>query len=155
MILVTVGTLPFTRLIRKMDEIAAQIEEEVIMQIGKDCYVPENADYFTFRGYVEMQELCKRARLVVCHGGVGSIVTAIEGGAAVVAVPRSKEHGEAVDDHQQEIVRLLAEEGKIIAASDVDELSTFLKLDSDRPAFSRVNGQLTHFLKRYVDSLGP
>jgi UDP-N-acetylglucosamine transferase subunit ALG13 len=153
MILVTVGTLPFTRLVRKMDELAAQIEEQVLMQIADDSYLPTNADYFDFRGYAEMQKACKQARLVVCHGGVGSILTAIEGGAIVVAVPRRREYGEAVDDHQQEIVKLLAEEGKIIAAEDLVELRTLVEPEIDHLAPSQLDAQLSLFLEHYIAHL--
>jgi UDP-N-acetylglucosamine transferase subunit ALG13 len=47
MIFVTVGThyQGFDRLIRKMDEIAGKIEEDVIMQIGSTQYKPINAKY--------------------------------------------------------------------------------------------------------------
>lgn len=153
MILVTVGSLPFTRLVRKMDEIAAQIEEGVVMQIANDSYLPENAEYFRFQSYVEMQKLCKRARLVVCHGGVGSILTALEGGAPVIAVPRSKRHGEAVDDHQLELIKLLAEEGRIVAVDEVDELSRVLNLESNRFATPRLENQLSLFLRHYIVDL--
>ena len=152
MILVTVGSLPFTRLVKKMDKIASQIEEEVIMQVADDVYLPENAEFFRFQSYVKMQELCKQARLVVCHGGVGSILTALEGGVPVIAVPRSKRYGEAVDDHQQEIVKLLAKEGKIIAVDEVDELFMVLELESNHLAPPQLDNQLGSFLKYYIAS---
>ena len=42
MIFVTVGTHDqgFKRLVKKMDEIAGQIDEEVVMQIGSTDYKP-------------------------------------------------------------------------------------------------------------------
>ena len=153
MILVTVGSLPFTRLVRKMDEIAAQLEEEVVMQIANDSYVPENAEYFRFQSYIEMQKLCRQARLVVCHGGVGSILTALEVGAPVIAVPRSERHGEAVDDHQLELVKLLVEESKIIAVDEVDEIPRVLELESNHFAPSRLGNQLSLFLRHYIVGL--
>ena len=49
MILVTVGThyLSFDRLIKKIDEIALSIDEEIIAQIGNSKYKPKNIKYFT------------------------------------------------------------------------------------------------------------
>ena len=48
MILVTVGTHPqgFDRLVRPMDELAALLEEEVIIQFGSSSYEPSTPGAF-------------------------------------------------------------------------------------------------------------
>ena len=129
MIFVTVGNhyQGFERLIRKMDEIAGNIDEKVIMQIGYTKYKPKNAECFDFiESYKEIQELNRKARGVVCHGGAGVIITALEQGTPVIAVPRLKKYGEHTDDQQLDIVNAMAKEGKIIAVYDVNDLEDAL-----------------------------
>ncbi len=106
MIFVTVGlhNQGFDRLIKKMDEIAGTIDEDVIMQIGHTNYTPKNATYFRFKDdFSEIVNLNKNARLVVCHGGAGSIIAALEQKTPVIAVPRLKKFREHLNDHQFEI----------------------------------------------------
>ena len=48
----------------------------------------------------ELVEHVRRARVVVSHAGVGSVLTALANGKRPVVVPRLHRFGEAVDDHQ-------------------------------------------------------
>jgi UDP-N-acetylglucosamine transferase subunit ALG13 len=116
----------FDRLIREMDEIAGRIAEEVIMQIGETAYEPKNARYFRFASKEEMDQLYEDARVVVCHAGVGSILTALEQGKPVIAVPRRKKYREHVDDHQLDIAGEMEKEGQITVAYDIGELEDVL-----------------------------
>lgn len=116
-----------------MDEIAGRIDEKVIMQIGNTKYKPKNAEYFNFKNYEKIQKLNKRARIVVCHGGAGTIITALEQGTPVIAVPRLKKFGEALSDHQLDIVNELAKDMKIIAVNDIEHLEkTILNFDGSQ-----------------------
>ena len=128
MIFVTIGTMyGFPRLIKEMDDIADGIDEEVIMQIGETIYEPKNTKYFRFTSREEMNQLYKNSRIVICHAGVGSILSAIEYAKPVIVIPRRKEYGEVIDDHQLEIARELENEGIINAVYDINELRNILK----------------------------
>ncbi len=144
----------FERLIKKMDEIAGRIDEEVIIQIGSTNYVPENARYFRFASKEDIDQLYERSGVVVCHAGVGSILTALEHGKPVIAVPRRKEYGEAVDEHQVDISRELEKEGRITVVYDVCKLEDML---TNRSAESAVkagkNKKLVRALREYILSL--
>ena len=74
MIFLAVSTFGFERLVKKMDEIAGSIDEEVIMQIGRTEYIPQNAKYFNFTTEEEFKVLCQKARVALVHGGVGTIM---------------------------------------------------------------------------------
>ncbi len=152
MILVTVGMHPmgFERLVRKMDEIAAELEDEVIMQIGGTKYAPRNAKHFNFTTEQEMRELCQKARIVVTHGGVGSILEAIKSEAIVIAVPRLKKLGEVIDDHQSCLVRELEKEGKLAAVYDIDMLEEALQRENVEPSKLANDRRLINALKDYV-----
>jgi UDP-N-acetylglucosamine transferase subunit ALG13 len=62
--------------------------------------------------------LVRRARVVVCHAGVGTILTALANGRRPIVVPRLARHGEAVDDHQVALARRLADVGLVLLAED-------------------------------------
>jgi UDP-N-acetylglucosamine transferase subunit ALG13 len=156
LIFVTVGNhyQGFERLIRKMDEIAGMIDEKVIMQIGYGKYKPKNVEYFDFiESYKEIQELNQKARVVVCHGGAGAIITALEQGTPVIAVPRLKKYAEHTDDQQLDIVTAMAEEGKIIAVYDVDKLEKVLKSIGKKSIEIEKDRRLVNFLKDYLSNL--
>ena len=75
----------------------------------------------------EMKKLINQANIIITHGGVGSIITAITKGKKVIAVPRLKKYKEHVNDHQTEIVEAFNREGYIIGIQDVSELEDALK----------------------------
>ena len=143
----------FDRLIKEMDEIAGRIDEEVIMQIGETAYEPKNARYFRFASKEEMDGLYDDARVVVCHAGVGSILTALEHGKSVIAVPRREKYGEHIDDHQLDIAREMEKEGRITVVHDVRELEGALGGVSAASGIKVGSGQLVEALKRYLGEM--
>lgn len=155
MIFVTVGSLPFTRLIKKMDEFAAQTDEEIVMQIADDTYLPKNTVFFDFGSFDTMRELSKSARVVVCHGGVGSILSALEQGTNVIVVPRKKAYGELIDNHQTELITRLAGEKKIVDVDDLDDLPAELRVKRSQIQSFEIDKRLKNFLCGYVSDLEP
>lgn len=155
MILVTIGMLyGFDRLIKEMDEIAGRVGDEVIMQIGETVYEPKNARYFRFVSAEKMDQLYEDARVVVCHSGVGSILTALERGKPVIAVPRLQEYGEHVDDHQLDIAGEMEKEGRITVVHDVGELEGALGgIDTASEAIFENKGKLVKALKIYLEDV--
>jgi len=113
----------FPRLLQKMDEVATSLNEEVVMQVGHTGFQSKNARSFVFTNdATEMEELVRRSRLVVCHGGVASIMLALRMGKPVIAVPRLRRYHEHHDDHQIEVVQALARQGRIVAIYDIEDL---------------------------------
>ena len=155
MILVTIGLLyGFDRLIGEMDEIAGRIAEEVIMQIGETAYEPKNARYFRFASAEKMDQLYEDARVVVCHAGVGSILTALEHGKPIIAVPRRKKYGEHVDDHQLDIAGEMEKEGAIIAIYNISDLEKALHSIGANPVhIGSERMRLVNALRDYVREL--
>ena len=62
----------------------------------------------------QLEKLQNEADLIITHGGVGSIVSSIEKGKKVIAVPRMHEYGEHVNNHQIQIVNDFNDKGYII-----------------------------------------
>jgi UDP-N-acetylglucosamine transferase subunit ALG13 len=131
MIFVTVGTdhHPFDRLVKDVDLLREKgiIEENVFIQIGTSRYRPKFCEYSDFLPYDHMAEKMKEARIVITHGGPGSIMPLIYRGKIPVVLSRQKKFGEAVDDHQISFSKRLEEKNQIIAAHDADELEEKIK----------------------------
>lgn len=136
-----------------MDEIAGQIDEEVIMQIGHTTYKPVNAEYFSFlESFEEILRLNREARVVVSHAGAGSIVTALKEKTPVIVVPRLKKYDEHMNDHQLEIAKAMSENKNVTVIYDVEVLESSLKLDF--PFVDECNeNKLAYSLRTYISSI--
>ena len=131
MIFVTVGTHErgFDRLVKAVDDLigSGKIKEKVTIQTGYTEYIPKNCDSFKFTDYDNIVELCKKASIIISHGGVGSIITPLELGRPVIVVPRLKRFNEHTNDHQLQIVKELERQGKIIPVYDIKNLENALE----------------------------
>jgi UDP-N-acetylglucosamine transferase subunit ALG13 len=126
MIFVTVGTdhHPFDRLIREVDLLKKnkRIEDEIFIQTGASLYRPKFCSYSKFIPFNEIVERMKQAKIIITHGGPGTIMLALYYNKVPIAFPRKKKYGEVVDDHQVIFSKKLDKEGQIIAAYDIDEI---------------------------------
>lgn len=132
----TVGaTLPFDRLVDTVAELKARgdIPEEVIIQTGLRGHAPAGLEVFETLPFDQIQELLRDAAIVICHGGTGSLITALRQGCRVIAMPRLMENGEHYDNHQAEITSAFAARGLIAVANTTDELAQALKDVRARP----------------------
>ena len=122
MIVVTVGTneAPFDRLLQAFD--VERPTEELLVQHGPSHVRPTGASCVDFLSYDELVDAMRRARVVVMHAGVGSIMTALANGKRPVVVPRLRRFGEAVDDHQLDLGRRLHESGFVIFVESPEDV---------------------------------
>lgn len=156
MIFVTIGMMyGFNRLIKKMDEIAGTIGEEVIIQIGESSYLPKNTKYFKYARKEDINKYYEDARIIVSHSGVGSIISGLEYGKSIIVVPRLKIYGEAVDDHQVEIAKELEKKGKINVANNIEELEILLKNIKENDKYNKENNknELVDNIEKYLNNL--
>ncbi|MGH3062350.1 MAG: glycosyltransferase, partial [Gaiellaceae bacterium] len=96
MILVTVGVsnLPFDRLVAAADGLTAG-GEEIVVQFGAARARPQRAVCFDYLPFVQLQEWVSKARVVVCHAGIGSVAMCVSTGVHPVVVPRLERLGES------------------------------------------------------------
>jgi UDP-N-acetylglucosamine transferase subunit ALG13 len=147
-IFVTVGThqQAFQRL---LDGLRGLPDEELVVQYGYGRPPANATEAAAFFGYQEMLDLMTRARVVVTHAGVGSILTARRVGHTPVVVPRLHGFGEHVDDHQVALVRRFEEEGRVVAAWDLGDLPAAVARIPPRKAGGDVDPRLAR-LQRAV-----
>lgn len=139
MILVLLGTNPysFVRLARAVDALAGRHGWEVFMQTGNTPYRPVHCNSEAFVPRAKIQALVRKCALLVAQGGAGSLRDGLAAGKPVVAVPRQPELGES-QDRQEQLVRALEQEGRIIGVYNIQDLeSAIARAFSFKPAVSR------------------
>ncbi len=146
----TVGaTLPFDRLVDAVAEAkAGGLSEDVIIQTGIGGRVPEGMNVAETLPFDEVQSILKDARFVVCHGGTGSLITALREGCHVIAMPRLSKLGEHYDDHQAEITEAFAARGLVQVVHTPEDLATAIEVARSRkPVLATTDPQnLIHHL---------
>lgn len=128
MIFVTLGTMfmDFPRLIDKMDHIAHESGEEVILQLGLYTCQPKHCTTFDFKPHAELLDLQRDARVIVAHAGIGATRDALALAKPLILVPRRKHFGEHMNDHQLEIADAVARRGWGAVVHDIDEIDALL-----------------------------
>lgn len=124
MIFVTVGTqIPFDRLMRMVDEIAPQLHgEEIIAQSCDGKYMPQHFSTVRLIEPARFEEIFSRARVVIAHAGMGSIVSAMRRGKPLVIVPRQASLGEHRNDHQLATAQHFSQNCDVCVAHTAAEL---------------------------------
>ena len=151
MVLVLLGTQKqqFTRLLDYLENI--NLQEEVLIQKGYTIY---NGKYNSFTFTNKLNDLIKKADIVITHGGIGSIMECLEYNKKIIVVPRLKEYNEHVDDHQIESIKSL--EKYIMIANNENELIVALKKIKDKNMLkyeknnSFFNKQLEKIIKKIM-----
>lgn len=126
-VFVTTGSrsFQFDRLIQAVDETdfsTLASDACVFAQIGSSNYVPKRIEYVRFLSREEYVQQIERADIVITHGGTGAIIGSITRGKRVIAVPRLAEYGEAVDNHQIELINQFADMNLIEGCQELSGL---------------------------------
>lgn len=135
MILVTVGaTLPFDRMVQAVTTLqeAGRVSWHVIYQVGSNGARPSDGEFYQDIPYETLKEILLQSKIVVCHGGSGSIVPALEAGCHVISFARKSTLGEHFDDHQQDLTRAFEARGLIQLAWDAESLAEAIERTSKR-----------------------
>jgi UDP-N-acetylglucosamine transferase subunit ALG13 len=154
-ILVTTGTngSPFDRLLTAVA--ALTVDDELVVQYGPSTLRVPQGTNTAYLPYAELEKLVRRARLVITHGGVGSILLTLMNGIRPVVVPRIRNYGEAVDDHQLTLASRLAELGLVELVEDVSTLAEAIETMDPNLGARAVGGAeaLAQDVASYVASL--
>ena len=159
MILVLLGTQhnEFTRLLKEIEECIENklINEEVIVQAGFTKYETNKMKIFDMISKKELEEYINDANIIITHGGVGSIIMALEKDKKVIAVPRLHEYGEHVNDHQKQIIKAFSEKKYLIGIQNVDELPNALKeIEKFKPEkYKSDNKKILNIIENFIDNI--
>ena len=157
MILVMLGTQnnSFHRLLEEIDKLIdiGKIQEEVIVQAGYTKYESKNMKIIDFLPSEELEKLEQQANCIITHGGVGSIIGSIEKGKKVIAVPRLKQYGEHVNDHQLDIVESFDKLGYIIGIAEVSQLGEALQRikEFEPKKYIQNTGNIIKIVEDFID----
>ena len=160
MIFVTVGEqLPFDRLIRIIDKWAAMTGREVFAQIGRTDWKPSHIEHKEFLEPDEFKKIFKAAEVIVSHAGMGTIISAVEMGKAILVMPRQKALGEHRNDHQFSTAKRFLSLGYIEVAFDEDDL--IAKLDNlqaignaqENKGSRRPSQLLIEIIRKFIDAV--
>jgi len=126
LIFLTVGNYnPFPRLVKALDLLKADgaIGEDVLLQVANmPKFESSVCRVVRFLPPEDYQRCIHEASVIVCHAGAGNVADALRAGKLPVVMPRRKKYDEHVDDHQVELAEILAKDGRIVLASEPDEL---------------------------------
>jgi len=128
MIFVTVGnaTQGFNRLLQAVDWLAGKGmfgSDPVFIQSGNNrAFSPSHCKHEPFLDMERFARMIQEADLIVCHVGAGTLFHVLQAGKVPVVMPRRKKYKEHVDDHQFELVEVLASEGRVIPAYEPKDL---------------------------------
>lgn len=158
----TVGaTLKFERLVDLVVNARAQGVLEgydVVVQVGEGGMPASQIQGITFHEtlpFDAVKQIVRDADYVVCHGGTGSLITALREGCRVIAVPRRFALGEHYDDHQSEITGAFRDRGLLETADTNAELSAaFARLAQREPVCATTDpSALISYLLDYLEKL--
>lgn len=131
MIFVTVGTQDksFERLLKQVDKEIEKgnIKEKVVVQAGHTKYSSENMEIIDFVSDEEFQKLIDKSRIIITHGGVGTILSAIKKSKVVIAAARLKKFKEHTNDHQKQIIKEFSDQGYILELRDFSKLGKMIE----------------------------
>lgn len=130
MILVTLGTQDksFERLLKAIDDQIKKgnIKEKVIVQAGYTQYSSPRMEIFDLVSPKQLDQLMKKANIIITHGGVGSILGALKYDKPVIAAARLLEYNEHTNNHQLQIIEEFEREHYLLALHDFNQLDQLL-----------------------------
>ena len=159
MILVLLGTQnnSFYRLLEEIERNIKDgtIKEEVIVQAGYTKFESDRMKVIDFMSKEQLEQFQDEADLIITHGGVGSIISSIEKGKKVIAVPRMHEYGEHVNNHQKEIVKDFNDKGYIIGVEKVEDLKQAIikSKDFEPKKYQHNNEKMLKIIEEFIDKV--
>lgn len=157
MIVAITGTAqPFNRFIEALSEYAREHPDcPVWVQYGRAALKPP----LQGAAFVPRDELLRRlagAKVVVTHGGCGSLIDALSLRHVPIVMPRLQRYREHVNDHQAELCEALAAEGRAVVVHDARALASAIEeaklVSHARQSVSRRSVTLSELLRRCLET---
>lgn len=151
LISVLLGTNPysFERLVNEIDRIALEKKIKFYIQLGNTKKIPQYCQYDRFIQRDLLINKIIKSDMVITHGGFGSIFDAIRCNKTVIAVPRKRELGES-QDFQEEIVKKLECDGRVIGVYDIKKLYKTLKKAYLKQNTFKTNNNICEIINNFI-----
>ena len=159
MIFVTLGTQDkqFKRLLEAVDKAIekGEIKEKVVCQTGSTKYESKNMEIIDYMDEETFSSYLKKCDILITHGGVGTILTAVQMGKKIIAAPRLSKYKEHVNDHQLQIVDTFTKAKYLLPLENFDELGKVInKVKKFKPEkFVSKRENLIEMLEDYIDNI--
>jgi UDP-N-acetylglucosamine transferase subunit ALG13 len=113
---VTVGSTDFDDLVQAVDTLVPGLSIQGIMQIGHGRYEPINLPFFRFAPSLE--PYYSKASFAIAHGGLATTMEILRKRIPLISVSNSDRY----DDHQEDLLSTMADEGYLIWCRRLDKL---------------------------------
>jgi UDP-N-acetylglucosamine transferase subunit ALG13 len=128
----------------------------VIIQAGFADFRFKYSSAFRMLPFQELEARMAEARIVITHGGPGTIMQARAQGKVPIVVPRQARFGEHVNDHQVDFCKRLAQEGLIVPIYEIQDLKgallTHAEKEKELVSRGREEGMSRSYMcKRLID----
>ncbi len=135
-VIVSVGTdhHRFDRLIQWTEEFAATRPDAAFVVQRGTSRSPKGVASQELIPHQEIQEMFRRAVVVVSHGGPSTVMDARAQGRLPIVIPRNPEFGEHVDGHQMRFATHLQANGIARVASTQNEFADLLSQALETPS---------------------
>jgi UDP-N-acetylglucosamine transferase subunit ALG13 len=153
MIFVTLGTheLPFNRLLNELEKI--DIGDNVVIQCGNTDFKSSKYEVVKFLDKERFDYYMENSDLVICHGGVGSILQGLKYNKNMILAPRLSKYNEHNDDHQIEICNKFHKDHYAIIYNECDDLKQII-LKVKKIKFKKYNfdnSKILNYISNYLD----
>jgi len=122
MIFVTIGTQEkqFARPLIALEKLKAEgkLDDDIIVQAGYTNFESKYMKVLKEIPYTEFNDYNAKADIVITHGGVGNILSALRLKKKVIAIARLGKYKEHINDHQLQVIDELSKSGHIIECND-------------------------------------
>lgn len=157
MIFITLGSqkFQFNRILIEIDKLMEEnkIKEEVFAQIGYSTYKPKNYKFTKFMNSEEFEKNLIISNIIITHGGTGTIIKALKLKKRIVAIPRLKDFGEHVDNHQIQLINEFYNIGFIEKVEDMTMLANKIEKvrHKDVKEYKSNTNNVINEIKKYLD----
>ena len=147
----------FHRLLDQIPLIQEILPKPIIIQRGVTSFSSTIFEVHDFLDNEVFKKTIEASKLIITHGGAGTMLNSIKAGKVPIVVPRLKEYNEVIDNHQIEIARCLEKKGKVILVMD----PKFLKVSIEKWSILQKNlkykkktvpNQLENYLLRVFEN---
>lgn len=159
MIFLTLGTqLPFDRLVQALDEVAPDVQETVIAQVGYGEYKPKHFSAVDMMPPDEFERTLSEARIVVSHAGIGTLLTGLKYEKPLVVMARRADFNEHRNNHQLATVAEISQIEGVYVAENAKDIKGYLEKDELQPLRQKGmprRDSLVHYLKQQISGENP